>query len=79
VGPVTPAVRRELEDARALPTPVERGREITVRDVRLIRQTSRTATVDALIDDGVARPYPVVFTLTGGHGRWEVSDLGDDE
>jgi hypothetical protein len=77
LGPVTPALRRELVGEGARFTPVERRRHPRVSSLQVVGMTPGFVLATALVDDGGITAYRLRFTLQGAAGRWAVSSVGE--
>jgi len=70
-------LRRSLRSAPRPPRTV-RTRHPRLRGLELTAQSNRSVLATASVDDGVAAPFAVVFTVEQQGGRWVVSDLASD-
>lgn len=70
-------LRRSLRGAARPPRTI-RARHPRLRRLELTAQSSRSVLATASVDDGVAAPFAVVFTVERQGGRWVVSDLASD-
>jgi hypothetical protein len=69
-------VRAELSAAAKSPrAPRNRRPRVTKLTTRV--QSSTTVVAIAIIADTVAKPYQIVFQLSGAHGGWQVTELAN--
>ena len=73
--PVTPALRRQLIQERALATPAEGGRHPRAISVEAVGRGPGVALAAALVDDGGITTYALRIMLRKGRSGWQVSGV----